>query len=318
MWRKNSVIFFLFLLLAIGCGAAEPQVIRMSESSADFDTGDDFAMEEMETASDEGFASAFDSAPALGNLQDGEADEAGGTVERIILRSGEISIVVTDPEQTAADITNLAESRGGWVVSSDLRVTNSINNTKSGTVAIRIPAAQFTDIVTTIKDGAEEVRFENISGRDVTDEFVDLTARLDNLEATEARVQTFLDAADDVEDALAVNAQLSQLQGEIEVIKGRLKFLRESADFSSLTITLIPDSDAQPIEIAGWSPTGVAKDAIEFLIEGLQAIATLLIWFLIVGIPLLIILWIVVLIARRLRFLWPFETRRTGGGRSAD
>jgi hypothetical protein len=214
--------------------------------------------------------------------------------ERLIIRTGDVAIVVQDSEASAQAIAQLADSLNGWLVESDLYESNGV---KRGSVTIRVPAEQFDVAVAETKAMALEVRSESTSSQDVTEEYVDLESRLTNLEATADRVRGFLDEASNVEDALDVNRELSRLEEEIEVIKGRMQYLRQSAAFSVLTVALIPDELSQPIEIGGWQPEGVAKDAIEALVSALQAAANVAIWggifclplALLVGVPLFFI-----------------------------
>jgi hypothetical protein len=146
---------------------------------------------------------------------------------------------------------------------------------------------------------------KSTSGQDVTDEFVDLSSRLSNLEATASRVRNFLDEARNVEEALDVNIELSRLEGEIEVIKGRMQYLSQSAAFSTLTVRLTPDILSQPIEIGGWRPQGVARDAISALVNTLQGLATFLIWMAIYLLPLILLfglpLWFLIRFIRQWR-----------------
>jgi hypothetical protein len=220
--------------------------------------------------------------------------ELGQAQERLIIRSGQLNIVTRDTEETLEEISRMADGMGGWVVSSNVYQRG---RAKAGTITIRIPAEQFDTATSQIKDAALEVTSESTHSQDVTEEYVDLEARLANLEATADRVRNFLDEARNVEEALAVNQELSRLEGELESLKGRMVFLNQSAAFSSLTIDLTPDELSQPIEIAGWRPGGVAKSAIEALISAFQGVANVAIWGflfclplgLLVGIPLFFI-----------------------------
>ncbi len=129
-------------------------------------------------------------------------------------------------------------------------------------------------------------------------------------------MRAFLDDATRVEDALAVNAELSRLEGEIAVIKGRMQFLSESAAYSSITVNVTPDELAQPIEVAGWQPTGVAKQAIEALVSALQSLANVVIWLvllvlpvlLVIALPILLLVWLVRRLRRRERAVAPTVT----------
>lgn len=150
---------------------------------------------------------------------------------------------------------------------------------------------------------AVEVTNLSTSGQDVTEEFVDLSARLENLEATAVRVRSFLDDAATVEEALAVNQELSRLEGEIESFKGRIQYLSQSAAFSTISVNITPDELSQPIEVGGWRPSGIVRDALEALVDALQGLATFAIWLIIYFLPIVLIigipLWLVVRFIRR-------------------
>ena len=228
---------------------------------------------------------------------------AAQTQTRLIIRTGDLRLVVTDTEASMAAIRALVEAQEGWVVESQVQ---QAGEAKSGQISIRVPAGSFDATMQAIKELASEVSSEVVSGQDVTEEYVDLTARLDNLEATADRVRSFLDDATTVEDALAINAELSRLEGEIESLKGRIQYLENSAAFSSITVYMVPDALAQPIEIGGWRPAGIVRDALQALISALQVLGTILIWTVIVLLPLALlvllpVLLIVYLIQRRRR-----------------
>lgn len=208
--------------------------------------------------------------------------------ERLIIRTGDISIVVTNTDEALARIAAMAEDNGGWVVNS--YVFQADENAKSGTITIRVPAEGFQSALDTISALAVEVQSLSTSGQDVTEEYVDLEARLGNLEATADRVRGFLEETRNVEEALAVNQELSRLEGEIEVIKGRMQYLSQSAAFSTITANLTPDILAQPVQTGSWQPGGVAKQALEALIAGLQSLANILIWLVIYVLPIALLI----------------------------
>lgn len=220
--------------------------------------------------------------------------------ERLIIRSADLSLVVADTEASLEAITDMVEANGGWVVSSNIY---NYQETKQGTITVRVPADGFNSALDAMKGLAVEVNNESISGQDVTEEFVDLSLRLENLESTADRVREFLVDAKRVEDALAVNQELSRLEGEIEMIKGRREFLSQSAKFSTITVTLIPDVLSN-IEIAGWRPKGIANDAIEALVETLQQTGSFLIWVGIYILPMVLLYGIPLVLVIRLGRRW--------------
>jgi hypothetical protein len=265
--KRTGILLLLSLFLLVACGGA-------SVLPADRAGMAEAPMED--TGGDEGF-SAADQDLAQVDLQ-----------EQLIIRTGELAIVVEDTEESIAAITALAEGQGGWVVNSNLYRRS--DDAFSAAITIRVPVARFADAMAAIQDLALEVEQAAQESQDVTEEYVDLTARLENLEATAERVRGFLEEADDVEEALAVNQELSRLEGEIEALKGRIQYLEQSASFSTITVNLTPDALSQPIEVGGWRPTGVAKEALETLIDGLQLLGTLAIWGVIVILPLALLI----------------------------
>lgn len=283
--RTSLLLIVLGLLVAIlaGCGQGAEQTVEFER-----------------TASEEGFAAGVAEAPAADMAFESSEEAAfiGETAtntsqqsfdgERLIIRTGDISVVVADTDDALARIAAMAETNGGWVVSS--YVFQADENAKSGTITIRVPAEGFQSALDAISALAVEVQSVSTSGQDVTEEYVDLEARLGNLEATAERVRGFLDEAETVEEALAVSNELSRLEGEIEVIKGRMQYLSQSAAFSTITANLTPDILAQPVQVGGWQPGGVAKQALEALISGLQTLANILIWLVIYVLPIALLI----------------------------
>jgi hypothetical protein len=242
-------------------------------------------------------------APSAG--EGGESEFSGGDAiaqplpeESLIIYTGDISIVVADTEATAAEIQALTASMGGRVVSSSF--FQSTGGAFAGTITIRVPVERFDEAMSRIQEMAVEVRRADRSSEDVTEEYVDLQARLENLEATADRVRSFLEEANDVEEALAVNQELSRLEAEIEAHKGRIQFLENRADFSTITVSLTPDELAQPIEVGGWRLGGAAREAVEALLGALQGLARIVVWIVIFIVPLALVILLPLAILARL------------------
>jgi len=135
-----------------------------------------------------------------------------------------------------------------------------------------------------------DLRDENVSGQDVTADYVDLSSRLKNLEAAEAQLRKIMDGATDTTDVLKVYEQLTNIRGQIEQVKGRMQFYERSAAMSTISLTLVPDALAQPVQVAGWRPDGVAKQALETLVKALQTLVNIAIWLIIVALPVLVLM----------------------------
>jgi hypothetical protein len=304
------VLMVVFLLGLVACGsqAQYSEMVAMEESAPMM--ADDRAFEgEMAAAPME------DMAFATGNLAEAGSVEMPlvAQQERLIIRTGNLTLVVKDTEMALKEIAQMADANGGWVVNSS--VYQYDETAKSGDITIRVPASGFSSAMDALKEMAVSVQYESTSGQDVTEEYVDLESRLGNLEATADRVRGFMEDTETVEEALAVNQELSRLEGEIEVIKGRMQYLSQSAAFSTITANLTPDIVSQPVQVPGWQPQGVAKDAIEALIGTLQGLASFAIWFGIYILPVLLLvgvpLWLMV------RFVWRRIRRRRDNRKAA-
>ena len=107
--------------------------------------------------------------------------------------------------------------------------------------------------------------------------------------AAEAQLQKIMDSTVKVDDVLAVYNQLVYTREQIEVVKGQMKYYSEAAAMSLVSIDLIPDALSQPIDVGGWKPEGVAKEAIEALIDAAQGLAELAIWGALYCLPLVLV-----------------------------
>ena len=227
--------------------------------------------------SEEGYAPAAPGSRA--------ADYAG--IERLIIRNASLSLVVPDTEVSLDEINDLVDELGGYVVESNVY---QYQEGLQAHVTLRIPAESFDVALAHIRDLATEVRHESISGQDVTEEYVDLRSRLRHLEATEARLLEFLEEAEDTEAALAVYAQLREIEAEIEQVKGRTQYLEQSAAMATVSLDITPDELAQPIQIGGWHPEGTLRDAFQSLIRVLQFLVDAAIVIVVLVTPVLIVI----------------------------
>jgi hypothetical protein len=221
---------------------------------------------------------------------------------RVIIYTGNISLVVKDTRESVQMITVLANEQGGYVSNANIYQYNEVPR---GSITIRVPAETYEETLSRLRAMAIRVESENTGTQDVTEEFVDLEARKTNLEHTEAALQKLLDDRQQLGrtgDILEVHRELTNIRGQIEQIEGRMRYLANQAALSTITVELTPDVLYQPVSVAGWEPQGVAREALQALVAALQGLVNLLIWLVILVFPLLIIallpLVVVILIIR--------------------
>jgi hypothetical protein len=218
---------------------------------------------------------------------------------RLIVRNASLTLIVKDTQAQLSEISKLATDLGGYVASSS---THKYEEGVQGQITLRVPVEKLDSALDSLHKMAVEVRDEEVTGQDVTAEYTDLNAQLTNLQAAEVQLREIMSRTTRTEDVLNVYNQLVQKRGEIEQVKGRIQYLSQSAAMATISVTLTPDQLAQPVQVAGWRPEGVVKSAVEALISGLQTVATIVIWLVIVILPIgLIVVLPIMGIARLLR-----------------
>lgn len=212
--------------------------------------------------------------------------------ERMIVRNGDMSLVVQDVVDARDEIARLAEGQGGYVVSSWI---SGEEEEMRGNISIRVPDEKFEQAMAEIRELAIRVNSENTQSQDITEEFTDLEARLKNAEATESQYLALLEKASNVEETLKIYDSLARVRGEIEQIKGRMQYLERTSSMSLITAQLRPATTAKPLVSAGWSALEALKSAIRGVVIFGQWLITLVIVLLIFspvwGTVLGIILW---------------------------
>lgn len=191
--------------------------------------------------------------------------------ERKIVKNGRINLEVESVVDAMDEIAGIADELGGYVVSSDKYETDE---GLSANMNIRVPVDRFDQAFDRLRQLAIDVPYESTDSIDVTEEYVDLQARLRNLEATEDQYLALLERAESVEDTIQVWRELSNIREQIERIQGRMKYLERTSDMAFIQISL-----REPGELAGpWSPSNALRSAIRGVITLIRGLATGLIW----------------------------------------
>ncbi len=285
--KKRKLWVYIFLLsisMVLGACARAPmpaseEASMESPEMAPAYDGYDMAVEQEMLAEERGMTSGV--------------GEFAKEINRMVIYNADMRISVEDPEATMKTIIQMVEDAGGFVVSSNLyRTYTDRGNLPQANLLVRVPAGRLNSMMEAIKaltpNPREDVLSENVSGQDVTAEFTDLTSRLRNLEAAEQALVELMEKAKDPQDVLDVFSELTYYRGEIEIVKGRMQYLEESATLSALSVDIVAKRSLQPIEIVGWEPQGTAKRAVEALIDAGQFLVDAAIWFGIFCLPFLI------------------------------
>lgn len=287
--RLIILVTFVLSWILVGCGASSESAPSMAVESY---AGEPGQMQEMREMSADSAMPAEAPVYADGQsvpIEDFLSVAVAQNETRVIIYTGEMSLIVKDTEEAIAQITALADEQSGFVSGSNVY---EAGEALQGSITIRVPAERYQDTLAKLRELALRVERENSASQDVTEEFTDLQARQTNLEFTEAALQKLLDERQRVgstSDILEVYRELTTIRGQIEQIEGRLRYLANQSALSTINIQLTPDIIYQPISVAGWQPQGVAREALEALIEALQGLASVAIWLVVFVLPLALV-----------------------------
>ena len=171
-------------------------------------------------------------------------DKVGATAEaaeRKIIRNAEITMEVASTTDTQHRITSIAEANGGFVVTSEAKQRENVDpaqRTLDIKLVVRVPSPQFGVAFDEIKKLASNTPQENVTGQDVTEEFIDLEARIKTQKALELQFLEIMRQAYKVSDALEVQRQIADVRTDIEKLEGRKRFLENRASLSTITVNI--------------------------------------------------------------------------------
>jgi hypothetical protein len=253
------------------------------------------------SGNDDGYQPAPTAAPGNGN---GVVGQPNGIPEQpqLIIYNGSLELEVADVDASVNQAEALVKSLGGHVAGS--RASDS-GDGKSAYVTYRIPAARWSEALSGLKALATRVANEETSSDDVTAEVVDLEARLANLRSTEVALQGIMAGATTITDVLKVQAELTQVQGEIESMTAQRDLLTNQAALATLNIAFNPPPVAEVEQAStGWDLGREIDSALASLVRLGQAVASLLIWLIIVVLPVLVPVLIGIWVVNRLYVRW--------------
>ncbi len=217
--------------------------------------------------------------------------EMASVEERMIIWTGDVSLIVKDAEESLEEVEAIAKELEGYVVNSSSWYQEEQLRAR---LTIRVPAGEFDAAMARLKDLALRVESRNVSTQDVTEEYTDLDSQLRNLEATETELLALLtevrERTSKAEDVLAVHRELTSIRSQIEQVKGRMQYLEKMTAMATINVELIPDVLAKPIVVAGWQPSGTAANALRSLVRTFQGLVDAAIWLLIYVLPTLVVI----------------------------
>jgi hypothetical protein len=221
------------------------------------------------------------------------AKGTGVDVARRVIRTADLSIEADSPEVIQQRIAQLADAKGGFVVSADTSRWRGDDGAETTTVNVvfRVPSATFDATLDELRRMGRHVSNEKVTGQDVTEEYVDLEARIRAQRAVEDSYLSILKDAKTIHDALEVQQKLGEVRTEIERVEGRRRFLENQTSLSTITAHIARRIEAVEANGPGFghSVRKAGRDAVDVsiaIVNGvIRTVGVLLPVFVLLGLP---------------------------------
>ncbi|WP_391206939.1 DUF4349 domain-containing protein [Psychrobacillus sp. L4] len=274
----KKLIFYLLLFSFLGL------VTACSDNK-------DMAKEYKKEEANDSASYSVEELKSMANVAEGKIEEAPSevTIERMIIHKAIISTNVKNLANAQNNIEQKVKKYGGYIVESNVQRLD--DQTSSGNMIVRIPEKHFETFLSDAEEVASKVLERNVTGQDVTEQYVDLTSRINSKRVVEERLLEFMKKAEKTEDLLKISSDLASLQEEIEVLVGRVKFLENQTSFSTVEVTMyenrviIPEIENKDLNT--WDKT---KKQFVTSTNGLLAAGSRLIVFLVGNLPVILLL----------------------------
>lgn len=223
------------------------------------------------------------------------ANAAPKVDDRKIIYTARVEVIVPNYDEAAKQVAQLIEDHGGYVAQSEFGGTSG--ERRRAVWVARVPVEKYEAMLDAVA-GIGELQTKKIESEDVTDQFIDVEARLKNKQAEEQRLLEHLkNSTGKLEDILAVEKELSRVRGEIEQAQGRINYLRKATAYTTITLTLYERKDYVPPTAPSYATTlgrtfGDSLDTLMSFFKGLLLVAVALVpWLPLILPPVALLLW---------------------------
>jgi hypothetical protein len=326
--KSRSGLFMLlvviFMLVLAACGGAAPAIEAPAATEAPYIEasragGDQLAqagapVEKSSGQEQSSVANASEPMPTAAAYEIANPSGDLTVIERsnrMIVKNADMKLTIKDTDVAIDRTTQVIGDAGGYIISSRVWYQDYYgNNLKYATITLGVPVQEFEKVLSKLRGLAIKVVDETAAGNDVTDQYVDLQSQLTNLEATRVRIQEFLKDAKTIDEALRINQELANIEGQIEQIKGQINYLNDRSAYSTITLNLEPEfpvlTPTPTATAIPWNPGQTFGNAKGTLTAMYQGIGNFLIWLVVVILPIVLPLGLI------LWGFWKFMNRKNG------
>jgi hypothetical protein len=221
--------------------------------------------------------SVTDEAKKVTLTQLDKTGESAEAADRKIIRNAEITIEVPSTTDAQHQITSIAETHGGFIVTSEAKQRESndpAQRTLDIKLVVRVPSNQFGRAFDEIKKLAGNTPSENVTSQDVTEDFIDLEARIKTQKALEVQFLEIMRQANKIADALEVQRQIAEVRTDIEKLEGRKRFLENRSSLSTINVNI-----QTPKPVITVTETGFRQSLREAVSDSITLASDLVLFF---------------------------------------
>lgn len=222
-----------------------------------------------------------------GNSETTGKSEKTAVISKKIIKNGELNIQVGEIKKAQQQVNDMIRKNKAYIQSEQLMNTDSDENL---TLTIRVPHQNFDELIHSFSDGIGSVLSKNISSDDVTEEYSDVSIRLENKKIYLEKYRNMLRSAKTTKDMLEIQENIRNLEDEIDVAEGRLRFIDDRVNYSTLNLTL----HKEKIRSSATSQIGFGSRFGDSLTEGWNSFVSFILglislWPFVLLIPVIII-----------------------------
>lgn len=211
------------------------------------------------------------------------------TISKKIIKNGDMKIQVGDIKKTQNQVNEIIKKNNAYIQKEEFQNTDMDDNL---TLIIRVPHKNFDALINSFSDGVGSVLSKNISSNDVTEEYTDVAIKLANKKIYLEKYRDMLKSAATTKDMLEIQENIRELEDEIDVAEGRLRFIDDRVNYSTLNLNLYKEK----VRSSATSKIGFGSRFIDSLTEGWNSFVSFLLgmvslWPFFLLIPIIIILW---------------------------
>ncbi|MBP1164819.1 hypothetical protein JOE44_001703 [Chryseobacterium sp. PvR013] len=211
------------------------------------------------------------------------------TISKKIIKNGDMKIQVGDIKKAQSQVNEIIKKNNAYIQKEEFQNTDMDDNL---TLIIRVPHKNFDALVSSFSDGVGSVLSKNISSNDVTEEYTDISIKLANKKIYLEKYRNMLKSAATTKDMLEIQENIRELEDEIDVAEGRLRFIDDRVNYSTLTLNLYKEK----VRSSATSKIGFGSRFMDSLTEGWNSFVSFLLglvslWPFFLLIPVMVFLW---------------------------